>query len=468
MIALPIRLRLTLWYFVMFASAAACLCSVSLWMLRLSADASEYHDLQERAEDVELILQHEPPEPSVERLRAVFAYFYGFKDDGEYLRIRDEQGNWLFRSSRLMDPLPAMPPPNALPAQGQLVEFQQGRMRVRALFYAIQVHGRRYTVQTGLKMNRTNSLLSNFRTKLLLLAPAMILLAALGGHFMSRKALRPVGKLAEEARRIDDRRLDIRLPVTDSADEISHLTTTLNQMLARIDKAFSSVRAFTGSASHELRTPVALMRTEIEVTLLRPRTTEEYQETLRHLHEETLRMTSLVENLLSLARADGGADVLRMKPVRVDTLFEHVERNWREAMSRAALELQIVRVDSDVSVLGDAESLQRLVSILMDNACKYTAAGGRVVLAAEREANALRISVSDNGAGIAAEDLPFLFDRFYRGRHLPAHAPSGSGLGLSLAKWMAEQQHSTLEVRSEVGQGSVFSLLLPIVGKQGA
>jgi methyl-accepting chemotaxis protein len=318
---LPIRVRLTLWYFTMFAAAAVLLCAASLWMLGRSVDKSEYHELQERAEDVQLVLSHADVSLSSQQLRAELSTLYELKDDGKYLQVRDDQGNWLFRSKRMMAENPALPAPNLLPKVGQIANFHQGTRYVRILAYPIAVRGRLYSVQTGIALNKSMVLVASFRTNLLLLAPIAILLAALGGHFMSRKALHLVAELAREARRINDRNLDIRLPVPRARDEISDLSRTLNQMLERIDKAFASVRTFTGNASHELRTPISLLRTEIEVALFRPREGEEYAATLQRLHEETVRMTNLVENLLSLARADGGAETIALAPIRVADLL---------------------------------------------------------------------------------------------------------------------------------------------------
>ena len=263
--SLPIRVRLTLWYFAMFATAAALLCAASLWMLKRSVDQSEYHELQERAEDVQLLLSHADPALDLRQLSKELSAIYELKDDGKYLQVRDESGNWLFRSKRMVAENLDLPAPGLLPKTGQIANFHQGTRFVRVLAYPIQARGMRYSVETGIALNKSMVLVASFRNSLLLLAPVVILLAALGGHIMSRKALRPVAELAKEARRINDRNLDIRLPVSRATDEISDLSHTLNQMLERIDKAFASVRAFTGNASHELRTPIALLRTEIEL-----------------------------------------------------------------------------------------------------------------------------------------------------------------------------------------------------------
>jgi len=444
----------------MFATAAGLLSAASWWMLQRSVDETEYHDLQERVEDVQLLLAHKDPNQSIENLKAGFDSIYSIKDDGKWLQVKDQDGNWIYRSKRMSAENPELPDPERIPAQGLIMEFHQGSRYVRALAYPIKAAGRLYSVQTGLALNKSMALLSKFRTSLLLLTPVMIVLAALGGHLMSRKALRPVALLAAEARKITDRNLDKRLPVLTAKDEISHLSETLNQMLGRIDKAFASVRAFTGNASHELRTPIALLRTEIEVALIRPRTPAEYRETLSRLRDETVRMTRLVENLLSIARADAGAETHSRVPVDPRTLIEQVRDTWELPMERALIEFRIEMEPGDLTLLGDPAGISRLLSILLENAIKYTPPGGSVTLSASQSAEQVRLSVHDTGIGISAGDLPRIFDRFYRGAKPDTEATRGSGLGLALGKWIAERHGTQLIVESETGRGSCFSFSL--------
>jgi heavy metal sensor kinase len=460
--SLPIRIRLSLWYFAMFASAAILLSLTSMWMLRRSVDATEYHELQERAEDVQLVLTHEDAGQSVAALEQEFTAIYQFKDDGKYLQIRDQDGAWIFRSKRMVQQNPELPLLQNIPPQGIQSEFHQGTRYVRVLAYPITVQGKRYTVQTGIALNKSIALLDAFRNGLLFLTPAVIFLAALGGHWMSRKALQPVAALAAQARLINDRNLDMRLPEPDTRDEISDLSRTLNQMLERIDRAFASIRAFTGNASHELRTPISLLRAEIDVALLRPRGSAEYQTILMRLNEEAVRMTSLVENLLSLARADGGAEAMCLAPIEVRSLFRNMYRTWAPAMESAHLDLHIENPD-DIVLLGDANGLQRLLSILLENAAKFTSPGGSVTLSATLAGGRGVLSVRDTGIGISGEDLPRIFDRFYRGPQPVNTASRGSGLGLALAKWIAERHGTQLAVRSQPNHGSCFSISLPSI-----
>ena len=324
---LPIRLRLTLWYCAMFATAAVLLSVSSWWMLRRSLMATEYHELQERAEDVQLVLKQLGPDVNPDVLQQRFAEIYQVKDDGKYLQVLDQNGDWLYRSKRMIDQGLRPARPDDLPPQGTMIEFHQGTRYVRALTYAIHANGRAYSVQTGMALNKSMVLLSAFGGQLLLLTPAVLVLAAVGGHFMSRKALAPVAAIATEARRINDRNLDVRLPITATKDEISHLSETLNQMLARVESGVRSMRDFTANAAHELRTPLALIRTEVEVALSKPRAAAEYREACEQVQMETVRMTGLIDSLLILARADAGMEALRFELLDANRLALQVGRS---------------------------------------------------------------------------------------------------------------------------------------------
>ena len=374
-----------LWYCAMFAAAAVLLSVSSWWMLRRSLAATEYHELQERAEDVQLLLTQLGPGASPEFLQQKFEEIYSVKDDGKYLQIFDQDGHWIYRSKRLIDEGLRPAAPGDLPPKGTVVEFHQGTRYVRVLSYAIKANGRAYTVQTGIALNKSMVLLSAFGAQLLLLTPAVLVLAAIGGHFMSRKALAPVAAIATEARRINDRSLDIRLPVAATEDEISHLSETLNQMLERVESGVRSIRDFTANAAHELRTPLALIRTEVEVALSKPRTAEEYREACEQVQLETVRMTGLIDSLLMLARADAGTEALRFELLDANELVVQVGERWKTATRLGLLDFSVEAGPSPSFVSGDIDSLQRLLTILLDNAVRYTPPGGSVTLRVARE-----------------------------------------------------------------------------------
>ena len=453
---LPIRLRLTLWYCAMFATAAVLLSVSSWWMLRWSLAATEYHELQERAEDVQLLLTQLGPGASPELLQQKFGEIYEVKDDGKYLQVSDQYGRWIYRSKRLIDKGLRPVAPGDLPNKGTVVEFHQGTRYVRVLSYAIKANGRAYSVQTGIALNKSMVLLSAFGAQLLLLTPAVLVLAAIGGHFMSRKALAPVAAIATEARRINDRSLDIRLPIAATEDEISHLSETLNQMLERVESGVRSIRDFTANAAHELRTPLALIRTEVEVALSKPRIAEEYREACEQVQLETVRMTGLIDTLLMLARADARTEALRFELLDANELVLQVGEQWKTATRLALLDFSVEPGPSPVFVSGDIDSLRRLLTILLDNAVRYTPPGGSVTLRVAAGDGRAIFTVRDTGIGIPPEHQARVFDRFYRVDRTRGGASRGSGLGLALAKWIAEKHDTTLSLESAMGKGTTL------------
>jgi heavy metal sensor kinase len=432
----------------------------ALWMVHRTIDDLENEELQQRVRSVRRFVESRPPGESADELRTAITAAYNVSHGNKWLQVIDENGNWIYRSPHVAAAYPTLALPQQAPQNGRYFTYTAESISVRALIEIIEVHGLRYTVQTGLTLTKTMAVLSNFRLQLFLLVTVGLIVSSLAGHFMSRKALVPVAALAYEARRINDRNLDIRLPVPSAKDEISDLSRTLNQMLERIDKAFTSVRTFTGNASHELRTPISLLRTEIEVALMRPREADEYRAVLGRLHDETVLMTNLIENLLSLARADGGAEAISLTPIRIGYLFRLTSKRWKSSMDRAMLDFTVDCPKPELVLLADEQAILRLLSILLDNASKYTPPGGAVTLSAADDGERIALSVRDTGIGIAPEHSLRIFDRFYRATPAKGNVPVGSGLGLALAKWIAERHGTVLKVESEPGSGSCFSFSL--------
>jgi heavy metal sensor kinase len=444
----------------MFATAAVLLSLASIFMLRRSLLATEDHELQERAQDVQLLLTQLGPAASTVVLRQKFAEIYTVKDDGKYLQVLDQDGAWIFRSRRMIEAGLRLASPADLAREGSILQFHQGTRYVRVLAYPVTANGRAYSVQTGLALNKSMVLLSVFGTQLLLLTPAVIMLAAAGGHFMARKALIPVAAIAAEARRINDRNLDLRLPIPATADEISELSDTLNQMLERVESGVRSIRDFTANAAHELRTPLALIRAEVEVALSLPRSGEEFREACEHVQLEAVRMTGLIDSLLMLARVDAGTEALHFEALNACELVERLAGQWRNIAQSAQLTLEVEIPSEPAFVLADNSSLQRLLTILLDNAIRYTPPGGSVALRLTHSKGNVLFSVEDTGIGIAVEHQALIFDRFFRVDNT-GRVAKGSGLGLSLAKWVAHNHHANLCVESSVGNGSRFHFSLP-------
>jgi signal transduction histidine kinase len=409
---------------------------------------------------VKSFLNAEAPDLSVEQIRSDLARKYGREDQGKHLEIVNEKCEFLYFSDRnsRTEPLPILPQRAGvlLPPFRSVGDFQ-------VLSLPMIIRGQTYEVSTALSMQRSRDLLWSFFRSLLILAPVLLMTAGAAGHVISRKALAPVAAITAAARHINDKNLSTKLPVTDTQDEIGDLSRTLNLMLERIDAAFSSVRAFTANASHELRTPVALIRTRVEIAQCFPRTPDQYRDVLMVVQASTEHMTATLDSLLLLARADAGAEHLQCKPLELTVLLQGVYDEWRDTAQRLDLRLSLQSSAMPIWIEGDVTALRRLLHILLDNACRHTSRDGRVELALESTGSKVTIEVSDTGTGIAANDLPYIFDRFYRTKTAPVNSRIGSGLGLSLAKWIAQQHSAELTVESKLQRGSGFRLLVPVI-----
>jgi heavy metal sensor kinase len=278
---------------------------------------------------------------------------------------------------------------------------------------------------------------------------------------MSRRALSPVDALVRTAREVSGTNLNSRLQRLNTGDELQRLSDTLNEMLDRIETAFLRVTQFTTDASHELRTPIALMRTEAELALRRSRTEGEYKESLRHILLEAERTTALIEQLLSLARADSGRESLQMQAVNLSEVLQHVVDGWKQIAAIRDLRFSVRVEDRDAFVTGDESSLHRLADILLDNAFKYSASPGSISLSLDSRDEVAIITVQDTGIGIPEDEQSKIFERFYRVDKSRSQEQGGNGLGLAIAEWIVDQHHGSITVESRPGEGATFRVELP-------
>ena len=291
----------------------------------------------------------------------------------------------------------------------------------------------------------------------------MLLIAAGVGYWMSRRALAPVDALVRTARAVSGTNLSTRLEKLHTGDELQRLSDTLNEMLDRIEASVSRITQFTADASHELRTPVSLIRTEAELSLRRARSQNEYQDSLRHILLEAERTTALIEQLLSVARADLGGETLQLQPVDLSTMLQGVAEAWKQVAAIRDLRFSTNLRNSDASVAGDENLLRRVADILLDNAFKYTPAPGSVSLSLEAREHFATITIQDSGIGIPQAEQAKIFERFYRVDKSRTRAQGGNGLGLSIAQWIITQHHGTVVVESRPGEGTTFRVELPTI-----
>jgi heavy metal sensor kinase len=319
--------------------------------------------------------------------------------------------------------------------------------------------GRPGWLQAGRSLAGTEAALARLRRQLLLGLPLMLALAAAGGLFLAGRALSPIDRMATAAEQITGSDLSSRMGPQDS-EELDRLAGAFDRMLERLDKAFQRERRFVADVSHELRTPLTALRGRIEVTLNRPRSRQEYEETLESLAAEVARLTRLSEDLLLLARFDRGAQVMRPEAVDLSTLLASVAGQIRPL---AAARGQVLTEDvaPGLGLRADPDQLIRLFFNLLDNASKFAADGGHIGLTARRHGDVLTVAVSDDGAGIGAEHLDSVFDRFYRAEQSRARSTGGHGLGLAIVREIAQAHGGSVTVDSAPGHGSTFTVTLP-------
>jgi signal transduction histidine kinase len=306
---------------------------------------------------------------------------------------------------------------------------------------------------------------------MVLVVPLILLASGVLGWFLAGRAMRPVERLMDEVQEVTDgRSLHRRVAVPTSGDELARLAVTLNAMFSRLEQSFGQLRRFTADASHELKTPLMVLRAGVERSLIHPGTPPEVLEALDTTLGQLNQLNELVDSLLTLARADEGRAPLAVEPCDLRALVVDVGETAEMLGEQHGLMSRVTVPGHVVEVAVDPHRMQQLLLNLVTNAVKYTPSGGSVEISLEEVGTEVRLSVRDTGIGIASVDLPHIFDRFWRAD--PARSRTGDrpgvGLGLAITKWIAEAHGGTIAVRSRPGRGSTFVVTLPRTGAGGA
>jgi heavy metal sensor kinase len=428
--------------------------------------ASVFHaiddELRDRVRGVTQFMENQISALSIPEIRDEFREHSVLGPGGDLYQVCDEQGQWLYRSVPLENANVGITHPAALASP----QFQDRRVEQHWLrFYSqrVVVNGRAYTVQVASLMNETYEALERFRLILLLTAPLLLVLASVGGYWLSRRALAPVDGISRAAQRISIENLDERLTVQQTGDQLQRLSETLNAMLSRLAMSFLQMKQFTADASHELRAPVALIRTTAEVAVQkRDRSAAEYLQALDEILEESERTSQVVDSLMLLARADSGKEAVELSTADMCAIVRGASEQGEKLSRMHGLQFSTSVPQEPISIKADADALRRALLILIDNAAKYTPPGGRVEVSLESRDGFARASVTDTGFGIVKEDASHVFDRFWRADKARSRDHGGAGLGLSIAKWIVETHHGTIGVESQPGKGSTFWVRVPL------
>jgi len=461
-----IRGRLTLSYVLIFAMALGGFGIVSYEFLKSRMDTALSEELAERAAGLRgylrfdngaATLRFNPNDPEQ-------AYFVQVST--RYYQIYDANSGMLLAQSPELDFLGMQLTRDELRTIISGPPFydvttDQGRLRFRNEVIRAPT-GEVYLVQIGASMKQMEDDLRNYFQLLLWLIPVSIAVASLIGWWTSGRALRPITALAESAQRIELTELKNRLPVRGTGDELDQLAGTFNETFSRLARTVDEMKQFTASISHELRTPLSILRGEAEIALMHAGSEEEYRRVLSSQLEEFDKLTRMINQLLTLARAEAGETPITRKPVDLVELVKSLTDQMLPVAESREVQLHFECERDSIVVTGDANWLERVVLNLVDNAIKFTQPGGSVKVAVRSSEDKAVLEVTDTGAGIQPDSLPHIFERFYQA-DAARSGGEGAGLGLSLVKWAVDQHGGTIDVASQPDHGTTFRVNLPLI-----
>jgi heavy metal sensor kinase len=448
-----ISLRLTFWFSAIFLCGLVFF-GVAMWIdLAYSLSKGRDRTLTRRAARfVELLeaTRHDSPE----RREARFEQLADVIPEGNLIQFFDPGGKRLF---------PRSPSPPDFPwpaisgvAREEYVNLDFRGRPYRLLKLPVKSNPPLVMLVAG-QLEDNRNMMARFSIGLAWAIPAMLVLAALGGYFLSRRVLQPVDQITAALRSITIGNLSRRLPVSNAGDELQRLAETCNEMLARLEDAVERINRFTADASHELRSPVALIRTVAEYALRNPNLDRDSHEAFSEILAESVETGHLLEDMLTLARADAGYASAVFEPVDLTDLVQDVCSKLRPMAEAKGQTVAVYTGNKPAWISGDRSILRRLLSILLDNAVKYTPPQGRIEVRLTATASQAVFSVRDSGIGIPEALLPRVFDRFVRADPSRGEV-NGTGLGLAIAKCIAGAHDASLTVVSSEQEGSTFTV----------
>jgi two-component system, OmpR family, sensor kinase len=466
-----IRFRMALWYAVLLAGALVLFGAASYVGLERYLQKSLDESLVKQARSIGDVLIVNINQSGEDYVNNEITEHYSPEINGRFIRVTRADGKQIFISGLPKDGTfdPARVPPPQLPvlrAFSHEVEMSDGHeLLLHALPYESR-DGARFLIEVAAPYNQIESVLRGLLLTFSLGLPLIVALAISGGYVLMRRALRPVDEIRQKAAQITSRNLSERLPVVHTGDELERLATDLNRMIERLEESFQQINRFSADASHELRTPLTVLQGELEsIARNSSNLPAEIRDTIGSALEETHRLTKIVENLLAISRLEAGD--ARKQRERLD--FAELARNTADQM-RLLAEEKHIHLDCNgaeaVEVDADPARLKQVVVNLLDNAIKYTPESGRVSISVMKQDGRAVFEIADTGIGISPDDLPHIFDRFYRADKARSRQMGGTGLGLSIVRSICLAHDGQVKVESIEGQGSVFHIQLPLAKDQ--
>jgi heavy metal sensor kinase len=465
-VILTLRSRLTLVYSAVFSVLLIAIAATSYGVLAYQLDADLSTNLAELTRGLHGYLRFDASGPSIVFDPADPAQAAFVDEAARYFQIFDATSGELLTRSDALAPLGL----GFTPAEVRQFQDRRASFDVHTDYGRIRLsnsvvepgNGRRYLLQVGVSLEPMDGALHRFVILLALGVPAGLLAAVLVGRWTAAIALRPLAQLAAATRSIDISGLRQRLPVRGASDELDDVAVAFNETLSRLDHAVGEMRQFSTALAHELRTPLAALRGDIELSMREPGSGERMRQRAADQLEEIDKLKALIERILLLARAEAGQIALRLGEVDLGALAESLVEQIEPVAGAKGLTLRYERADSPV-VHGDADWLKRVLLNLLDNAIKFTPEGGRIIVTVSTQNGDARLSVQDTGIGIDAGAMPHIFERFFRADPSRSSAVEGAGLGLSLVQWIVGRHHGRIEVQSQPGDGATFSVSLPLL-----
>jgi two-component system OmpR family sensor kinase len=476
-----LRARLTLWYSVVLALLLLVFSLTSYFLFAGTENRRTDADLAELATSYLVTFQDElkdPDEPGGLQDAARQAMLE-HRVRGDTLLVVDSAGQIVANSA---DVLPSSAAANSIAARalasGGFQQFVEAALRsdrtyqniaaekggLRAYAVRFAANGQTWSLVILRSLHAQHEMLEEIRVAFAWLIPLGVLLASVGGYFLARRSLAPVAAMGAQAERIGAVNLHDRLAVRNPNDELGRLAQTFNDLLDRLDQSFERQRRFISDASHELRTPVSILRGEAEVALSQlSRSPEEYRESLAVLHEEAQRLARIVEDLFTLTRADAGEYRLAHSDFYLDELVADCVRAARALAQAKNITLSVVAAN-EMPVHADEDLLRRMILNLLDNAIKYTPEGGNVTVTCNSAPDGYELSVTDSGPGIPVDMQSRIFERFFRVDRARSRTgrDGGAGLGLAIARWIAEAHLGRIELVRSDATGSTFTVCVPM------